>query len=89
MYYDVVQLIYVKDYILELKFENGKKGSINLREYLDKGGIFKSISNISYFKKVFINKELGVISWPNGLDIAPETIYHKVTGEPLPHWMEN
>lgn len=30
---------------------------------------------------------LGAVSWPNGQDIAPETIYAAITGEPLPDWM--
>ena len=40
-----------------------------------------------YFKSFFVNKELGVLCWPDGLDIAAETLYHKTTGEPLPTWL--
>ena len=88
MYYDVIKLKYIKDYILDVEFENGKKGRIDLKRYSQKGGIFSELSDISFFRKVYIDKELGVITWPNGLDIAPESIYHQATGEPFPAWME-
>ena len=88
MYYDVIKLKYIKDYILYVEFENGKKGRIDLKKYSKKSGIFRELADISFFKKASINKELGVITWPNGLDIAPENIYHQATGEPLPAWME-
>jgi hypothetical protein len=32
--------------------------------------------------------ELGVLCWPEGVDIAPEIIYNEATGEPLPEWMD-
>jgi len=31
---------------------------------------------------------LGVITWNDEFDIAPETLYNDATGEPLPAWME-
>ncbi len=88
MYYDVVKLKYFRDYILDVEFENGKNVRIDLKKYSKKGGIFSRLSDISFFQKASINRELGVITWPNGLDIAPESIYHQATGEPLPAWME-
>lgn len=37
---------------------------------------------------MYIHPELGVLTWPNGADIALETIYSMTTGKPLPEWME-
>jgi len=87
MYYDLIEAKYVEGYKLELTFENGKKGTVDLQDYVKKGGIFSRFSNIEYFKKFYINKEIGVLCWPDDLDIAPETLYHEATGEPLPVWM--
>ena len=42
---------------------------------------------MEYFKQVHINKELGALCWPDGVDVAPETLYSEATGEPLPAWM--
>jgi hypothetical protein len=27
------------------------------------------------------------LCWPGGVDVAPETLYHEATGEPLPEWL--
>jgi len=87
MYYDVVEVRYIEGYKLELTFDNGKKGIVDLQCYIQKGGVFSRFSDIEYFKRFYINKELGVLCWPDDVDIAPETLYSKVTGEPLPEWM--
>jgi len=87
MYYEVIKAKYIKDYKLEITFEDGKKGVVDFKDYKNKGGLFNRFADIEYFKKFYINDEVGVLCWPDGLDIAPETLYHKATGEPLPAWM--
>ena len=88
MYYDIIELKYLEDYKLELIFETGEKGIVDLIEFPKMGGVFSRFADMNYFKQVFINKELGVLSWPDNVDIAPETIYSMATGKPLPAWME-
>lgn len=85
--YDLVEAQYIDGYALELTFENGRKGKVDFTSYSQKGGVFGRLSDLAYFKKFYVNKELGVLCWPDGLDIAPETLYHQATGEPLPAWM--
>jgi len=87
MYYEIKEARHIEGYKLEITFENGKNGIIDLQEYINKGGVFSRFSNFEYFKRFYINKELGVLCWPDDLDIAPETLYHEATGEPLPEWM--
>lgn len=87
MYYDVVGVRYIEGYKLEVVFENGKRGIVDLQSYVKGGGIFSRFSDKEYFRQVCVNKELGVLCWPDGLDIAPETLYSKATGEPLPTWV--
>jgi hypothetical protein len=86
--YDIVKAKYLRDYKIELTFENGKTGIVDLKEYSKLGGVFTNFTDFVYFKKFRIHEELGVLCWPNGEDIAPETIYSMATGEPLPAWME-
>ncbi len=85
--HDLIEAKYIDGYKLELLFENGKKSTYDFSRYLKKGGVFGRLSELSYFKRFFVNKELGVLCWPDGLDVAPETLYHEATGEPLPAWM--
>jgi hypothetical protein len=85
--YDLVEAKYIDGYAIELTFENGRKGCVDFSSYVSKGGVFARFTDLSYFKRFSVNKELGVLCWPDGLDIAPETLYHKATGEPLLAWM--
>lgn len=87
MYCDVKEARYIEGYKLEIIFEDGKKGVVDLQDYLRKGGLFNRFSDLEYFKQFYLNKELGALCWPDGLDIAPETLYHKATFSPLPAWM--
>ena len=88
MYYDIIELKYLEDYKLELTFETGEKGIVDLSDFPVMGGVFSRFADMDYFKQVFINKELGILCWPDNVDIAPETIYSMATGKPLPAWME-
>jgi hypothetical protein len=88
MYYEVIDFELLNEYKIRLRFKDGKSGIIDFSDYLNKGGIFSKFSDINFFRDVLINPEFGALLWPGGIDIAPETIYSKATGEPLPEWIE-
>lgn len=88
MYPDIIEAKYIGDYKLELTFENGKTGMVDFQKYHEKGGIFARLKDLSFFKTFAINRELGVITWNNEIDIAPETLYSEASKEPLPQWVE-
>jgi hypothetical protein len=85
---DIVDAVYKGDYLIELFFDDGKHGTVDFSKYLKRGGVFRKFRNIEYFRNFRINKELGVLTWTDGLDIAPETLYAEATGADLPSWME-
>ncbi len=85
MYIDLVGMKYLDGYRLELKFADGKKGSVDFAAYLKKGGVYRRFRDAEYFKKAYVNKELGVLCWPDGVDVAPETLYSEATGKVLAH----
>ena len=87
MYYELKEIKYIGGYKLELVFKNGKRGIVDFQQYIRKGGVFSRLSDIEYFKKAYIHKEWCVLCWPDEIDIAPETLYSKATGEPFPTWM--
>ena len=78
MLIDIVRAVHQQDYKIKLIFENNDEGIVDFREYLTKGGIFDVLADKEYFLKFHVNKDLGTICWPNGLDIAPETLYQKM-----------
>jgi hypothetical protein len=85
---DIVDAVYKGDYLIELFFDDGKHGIVDFSKYLKRGGVFRKFRSIEYFCNFRINKELGVLTWADGLDIAPETLYAEATGTDLPSWME-
>jgi hypothetical protein len=87
IYHDVIAIRYVEDYKLHLTFENGRSGVVDFLKYIHKGGIFAPLKEPYFFKQFTINGELGVITWGDTVDVAPEILYAEATQEPLPPWM--
>ncbi|MCX7048415.1 MAG: DUF2442 domain-containing protein [Candidatus Sumerlaeota bacterium] len=88
MIFDLVSAEYIDDYKIRAYFENGRSGIVDLRVIIGQGGVFAPLANLDRFRKFRINQELGVLSWGDDVDVAPETLYNLATGEPLPDWME-
>ncbi len=75
---DVTKIKYKDNYTFHITFDDGASGEVDFSEYVAKGRIFAPLKNKSFFKKAMI--EGGTIAWPNGADVAPESLYEKVNG---------
>lgn len=42
-------------------------------------GVFAPLVDPAYFARVELDEKLGTIVWPNGADIAPETLHRWIT----------
>ena len=87
MIHDVISAKHRGDYRIEVVFDDGKRGVVDLSEYAARGGVFGRFRDMAFFRDFHINEELGVLAWGDDLDIAPETLYAQATGRPLPEWM--
>jgi len=74
---EVVSIRYRRDYIYHIVFDDGLEGEVDFTEYLTKGPVFEAIKDLQVFRKARI--EGGTIAWANGADIAPESLYEKVS----------
>jgi hypothetical protein len=73
----VIDVAYVRDFTLRLRFADGVAGEVDLAGELD-GPVFEPLKDRNYFQQVQVNPELHTVVWPNGADFAPEFLYERV-----------
>jgi hypothetical protein len=65
---------------LDLTFKDGTRKSVDLRALLE-GPVFEPLRDPKYFARVEVDPVAGTVVWPNGADIAPETLYELASGQ--------
>jgi len=71
---DITDVEVVGDYRLRLTFADGTVGDVDFSER-EWRGVFEPLSDPAEFARVEVDAEGGTISWPGGLDMAPEPLY--------------
>ena len=72
----ITEAKYLHDYKIELEFNDGKKGVVDLENELY-GTVFKPLKDKKVFSSVKLDKDLDTIAWENGADLAPEFLYYE------------
>ena len=72
----VTEARYLKDYEVEVAFNDGRKGIADLSDTLS-GPVFEPLRDKVFFARLNVDEELQTIAWPNGADLAPEYIYFR------------
>jgi hypothetical protein len=54
---------------------DGTTADVDLGYLLAYGGVFEPLRDPAYFASLKADIEAGTLVWPNGADIAPETLY--------------
>jgi hypothetical protein len=66
-------------YRLELQFDNGEGGVIDLVSLVGRG-VFAAWTNPEVFKEVRVTAE-GSVEWPGEIDLCPDSLYLQMTGK--------
>ena len=62
-------------YVLIVTFDDGLVREVDMKNELW-GKMFEPLKDPQYFARVSVDRELGTVVWPNGLDLDPETLYN-------------
>ncbi len=68
-------MIVLPNYRLDLTFVDGASGIVDLSNE-SFAGVFEPLTEPEYFARATL--ENGVVTWPCGVDIAPDALYEKV-----------
>ena len=74
MYPSVIAVTPQDDYILDITFNNGESGTLDMKPYLS-FGIFSRIKDYTSFEKVSVSFD--TVEWESGVDLDPEFVYAK------------
>ncbi|MDY7005411.1 MAG: DUF2442 domain-containing protein [Cyanobacteriota bacterium] len=84
---DIIEVNHQENYLLHVKFEDGKEGIVDISQLIEFTGIFAKLQDINYFQTVKLNPEWGTIYWENGADLDPDVLYSIVTNEAIPQYI--
>ena len=68
----VIRAEYRGGHRIHMTFNDNSEKTIDFRQWQE-GPVFEPLKNPSYFRRFFLDG--GTVAWPNGADIAPETLY--------------
>jgi hypothetical protein len=80
MYPSVTRVSVSDGYVLEVRFDNGEQGTLDLSDLLD-FGVFQKLRDPDAFRRVRV--AFDTIEWEAGVDLDPEFVYQrfKKTGD--------
>jgi len=70
----VIRAEYRGEYRIHLAFTDGVENTVDFSQWLD-GPVVEPLKDPGYFQRFFL--EGGTVTWPNGADVAPETLYER------------
>ena len=78
----VVGVAVIGEYRLRLLFDDGTAGDVDFSS-MEWKGVFEPLGDRMYFATVKVDPEAATVVWPNGADLAPETLYQEARKHPL------
>ena len=77
MMHFIIDAVPRDDYVLELKFRTGETRLLDMKPYIQQGGVFGKLRDKSKFSEVGVQPDLGGLEWPSGADFCPNTAFMK------------
>ena len=78
---DIVEVRALPGYKLQLRFEDGIEGIVDIQSMISFTGVFSPLNDHNRFAEVRVNPELGCVEWPWGADLDTDVLYAHVTGQ--------
>ncbi|MCA3269916.1 MAG: DUF2442 domain-containing protein [Alphaproteobacteria bacterium] len=74
----VDQVAPLPDYRFRVRFRDGLTGDVDMFRLVHSpdAGVFASLKDPQLFASMFV--ALGVVTWPNGVDLAPDTMHAQI-----------
>lgn len=74
----VAEIQALPGYRLSVRFNDGTSGTVDMARFisLECAGVFSALKDATLFARASI--VLGVVTWPGGLDLAPDTMYRQI-----------
>lgn len=74
--HDITAVEVVGEFRLRLTFDDGTVGEVDFadREWR---GVLEPLGDPAYFARVRVDPEVGTVTWPDGVDLAPEPLYEE------------
>jgi hypothetical protein len=83
MQWDVVEIEPAGNRTLKVRFADGLTGTIHLAtSYCT--GVFGPLLDDKVLEQAGVQH--GAVTWPNGLDLAPDTMYREIQSSPARHY---
>jgi len=78
MLYDVIAAEARPGFKIWVRFEDGVEGEVDLSDLAGRGVFKRWTENPSEFGKASVDPQSGTVTWPGGLDVAPDRLYSEV-----------
>jgi Protein of unknown function (DUF2442) len=75
---DITDASVVRYGVLALTFSNGLAGEVDVLDRMW-GPVFETARTQEGFARAYVNVETGTVAWPGGADLAPDTLYERVS----------
>lgn len=75
---DITAASVVDHGVLRLTFADGLTGEVDVLDRM-RGPVFEQARTRSGFAAMTVDDETGTVTWPGGADLAPDTLYHRVS----------